>query len=92
MTHDTVPECCMSGCAICVYDLYDEAVKDYNTQVSTIRKSLEALRVPEEQWPSSLRTKRGSGKDTGPKKSVTLSAFEELERRLQEKHESHAEG
>lgn len=90
--HDSFQECCMSGCAICVYDLYDEAVKDYNTQVSTIRRSLEALQVPKEQWPSSLRTKRGSGKDTVPKKSITLSAFEELERRLKEKHGSRAEG
>ena len=71
-----------------MYDLYEEAVKDYDEKLSSLRASLRSLDIPEDEWPSHLQTSRN--KVSQPKKSVTLSAFEELERRLKEKQEGHA--
>ncbi|KAH8101873.1 oxidoreductase-like protein [Cristinia sonorae] len=79
-------ECCMSGCAVCVYDLYDEALHDYNDKLSSLRTSLQVLNIPEFQWPLAVRT-APVDKVTDSKKSPTLSAFEELELRLKQKQE-----
>lgn len=83
-------ECCMSGCAICVYDLYQEALDDYNKAIDSLQKSLRALRVPESKWPAEIRTSRQ--KRLASKKNITLSAFEELERRLNQKHHAETQG
>ncbi|TCD68397.1 hypothetical protein EIP91_010906 [Steccherinum ochraceum] len=78
-------ECCMSGCAICVYDLYEEALTDYNDKVSSLRTSLQVLHVPEDEWPESIKPSRASSPSA---RNTILSAFEELEQRLKQKHES----
>ena len=73
----------MSGCAICVHDLYQEALSDYQASTSSLRDSLRKLHISEDQWPLSIRTE-------APKelaKNIRLSASEELERKLKEKHE-----
>ncbi|EMD34837.1 hypothetical protein CERSUDRAFT_140517 [Gelatoporia subvermispora B] len=81
-------ECCMSGCAICVYDLYNESLDAYTNALSSIRDALAARRVPESTWPPELHT---SGSPTlekpTPQAEVVLSAFEELEARLKKKHQ-----
>ncbi|KAF9254394.1 hypothetical protein L218DRAFT_968197 [Marasmius fiardii PR-910] len=78
-------ECCMSGCAICVYDLYDEALTAYKDAVGKVKATLKSMNVPESDWPSDLRDndKDSGGRTTRP--DVTLSVFEEMERRLQAK-------
>ncbi|KAL6306073.1 hypothetical protein BKA93DRAFT_730170 [Sparassis latifolia] len=84
-------ECCMSGCAICVYDLYTEALADYSRSIETIRKSLSARRVPEDRWPASIRSSPKEDTDLKAKRTtanVSLSTFEVLERRLRAKHET----
>lgn len=80
----------MSGCAVCVYDLYDEALTDYTDKVSALHTSLRVLHVPEDTWPSSIRPSRSQS--TQPKKSAALSAFEELELRLKQKSEVRPSG
>ncbi|KAJ7101302.1 oxidoreductase-like protein [Mycena belliarum] len=75
-------ECCMSGCAVCVYDLYDESVTAYNDSIATLRTTLASAGIAEASWPDSLHPGRGA--DQG-KKSAVLSAFEELEQALQKK-------
>ena len=78
----------MSGCAICVYDLYDDALDEYKKALEHLRISLTALRIPEEQWPEDIQTGEKS-KDTTKvqrKLNPTLSAFEEFEARLKQKH------
>ena len=75
-------ECCMSGCAVCVQDLYVEALDEYKKTVESLRTSLTLLRVPETEWPSTIRTGNNL---PAPKKSAALSAFEELERQLEQK-------
>ncbi|KAJ7260126.1 oxidoreductase-like protein [Mycena rebaudengoi] len=75
-------ECCMSGCAICVYDLYDESMAAYKDSIAALRVSLERAEIPQSQWPEAVRKGEKSG---GSTPSVTLSAFEQLEKALKEK-------
>ncbi|KAG0702197.1 hypothetical protein DFH29DRAFT_805330 [Suillus ampliporus] len=77
-------ECCMSGCAICVYDLYEESLEAYKELIATLRSSLSALSIPESEWPERVRT------NTPAAAKSTLSAFEEMERQLKEKRERRA--
>ncbi|EPQ53574.1 hypothetical protein GLOTRDRAFT_139761 [Gloeophyllum trabeum ATCC 11539] len=80
-------ECCMSGCAVCVYDLYEESLQAYNASLNALRSTLRAWNVPESEWPASIRDAGDAAKESeGNKtKNVTLSAFEELEKMLQQK-------
>ena len=73
----------MSGCAVCVQDLYVEALDEYTKALATLRTSLSLLNVPEDKWPPEVRT---GNYVPAPKKNVALSAFEELEARLKQKH------
>ncbi|GJE86603.1 oxidoreductase-like domain-containing protein [Phanerochaete sordida] len=84
-------ECCMSGCAICVQDLYIEALDEYKKATDSVRASLNALHIPEDRWPPEIQT-TGSSQKAKPKLSPVYDAFAELERKLAEKHqaESHA--
>ncbi|KAI0790374.1 oxidoreductase-like protein [Abortiporus biennis] len=77
-------ECCMSGCAVCVYDLYQEALEDYQNSLSSLRTSLKGINIPEDQWPQQIRLPAGGTKSSQKprERDVALSAFEELERRL----------
>lgn len=75
-------ECCMSGCAICVHDLYQESLNDYNDSISALKASLLALNVPRSEWPEEI----GGEEAKEVQKSTSLSAFEKLEMALKEKH------
>ncbi|KAL0564730.1 hypothetical protein V5O48_017308 [Marasmius crinis-equi] len=77
-------ECCMSGCAVCVYDLYEESLTAYKDSVAKVKATLTSMGVPEQEWPGTLR-EAGNGNRTTRKADVTLSAFEEMERRLEAK-------
>ncbi|TFK31747.1 oxidoreductase-like protein [Crucibulum laeve] len=81
-------ECCMSGCAICVYDLYEDSMTAYKESIEALRASLSPLNVPEAELPASLRTKSNATGAAGTegKKNPVLSAFEEMERALKAKH------
>ena len=84
-------ECCMSGCAVCVYDFYEEALQAYKEAVLSLQDSLSALHIPEDQWPSSIRRQspsEHSGRDK--RKEMVLNAFEEMERALKLKRQSEA--
>ena len=82
----------MSGCAVCVYDLHEETLKAYKEAVLSLRSSLSALHIPEDEWPASIR-RQGSFEPNGPGKrqEMVLSAFEEMERALKLKRVSEAE-
>ncbi|KAI0293954.1 hypothetical protein BC826DRAFT_910313 [Russula brevipes] len=83
-------ECCMSGCAICVHDIYQESLDEYNSSVAAVRVNLVALNVPVEEWPETIRP--GSEKRTSSQASgVSLSAFEEVERALKARREAQAQ-
>lgn len=80
----------MSGCAVCVYDLYDEARTDYVMAVDKLRHDLTKLGVPESEWPADIQGS-GQGSDlvpaSKPSGSASLSAFEQLELALKAKRE-----
>ncbi|KAI0827117.1 hypothetical protein BC628DRAFT_1371007 [Trametes gibbosa] len=79
-------ECCMSGCAVCVYDLYDEARQDYLKALDKVRANLTQMGVSEDKWPSDIQRKQRPSEP--PKRSdVILSAFEQFEKTLREKRE-----
>ncbi|KIY71955.1 hypothetical protein CYLTODRAFT_344983 [Cylindrobasidium torrendii FP15055 ss-10] len=78
-------ECCMSGCAICVYDLYEESLDAYKEKVTALRNQLTTMAVPATEWPESIR-----GEEKKPAKSPMLNALEELERKIAEKQKQSA--
>ncbi|KAK0461143.1 uncharacterized protein EV420DRAFT_1331510 [Desarmillaria tabescens] len=80
-------ECCMSGCAVCVYDLYEESMKAYKENVATLRNALVSMGVPENEWPASVKSPT---EKVERKSNVVLSVFEEMERALKEKQKSSA--
>ncbi|KAL1741325.1 oxidoreductase-like protein, partial [Schizophyllum fasciatum] len=76
-------ECCMSGCAVCVYDLYEEALQAYKETLTSIRAGLVHMGVPESQWPERLREKAdGAAKKVERPIDISRNAFEEMERSL----------
>lgn len=79
----------MSGCAVCVYDLYDESMQSYKESLASIRASLTNMNVPENDWPADIRTASTSS-EPARKQSIALSAFEEMERQLAEKRAKEA--
>jgi hypothetical protein len=70
----------MSGCAICVHDLYLDALSTYDEAVSSLRTKLTALNIAESEWPSNIRA-------STKEKSVSIDAFMALEKALREKKE-----
>ncbi|KAF9220784.1 hypothetical protein BS17DRAFT_634762, partial [Gyrodon lividus] len=83
-------ECCMSGCAICVYDLYEESLAAYKDSVAALRSALSALHISESRWPPHIRTDQTAEVPTttthsDKTKGAIFSAFEEMERALEEK-------
>ncbi|KAF8324504.1 hypothetical protein F5887DRAFT_902722 [Amanita rubescens] len=71
---DSEGECCMSGCAVCVYDLYEEAVEKWKVEVEGVKGRLKEMGVDESEWPVGLQTQQ--------RKNVVQDAFEQLEREL----------
>ncbi|KEP50518.1 oxidoreductase-like protein, amino-terminal protein [Rhizoctonia solani 123E] len=48
-------ECCMSGCAVCVYDLYLSSLDDYKKDARAVRTRLREKAVPVNEWPDDLQ-------------------------------------
>lgn len=76
----------MSGCAICVHDLHLESLAAYDESVAALRTSLDALGVPQAEWPASIRTSTASA--DAPRMDVSRDAFAAMERALQAKKEA----
>jgi hypothetical protein len=80
----------MSGCAVCVHDLYQESLDDYNACVAAVCASLTDMKVPEDEWPETIRP--GAEKRTSLWASnPSLSAFQEMERALKARREAQAQ-
>jgi hypothetical protein len=71
----------MSGCAICIYDLYEESLGQYREAVAQIRDSLTKMSIPQNEWPIGLLSGK-TGSDLGKANNASQSAFEALERAL----------
>lgn len=80
----------MSGCAICVHDIYLDALNAYTSSLRSIKASLLEQSVPKHAWPSAvLEVKDGSEQDDADglpsDLDPTTRAFMELERKLKKK-------
>ena len=80
----------MSGCAVCVHDLYQESLDDYNSSVAAVRASLAAMTVPVEEWPETIRPD-SERRTPLPASGVSLSAFQEMERALKARQMAQAQ-
>lgn len=76
----------MSGCAICVYDLYEESLQAYKESLVALRSSLSASSIPESEWPERIRT-TAKIPTADKRQDAVFSAFEEMERQLKGKRE-----
>ncbi|KAL5476726.1 hypothetical protein ACEPAI_2912 [Sanghuangporus weigelae] len=75
-------ECCMSGCAVCVHDLYAEALDAHESTLQSIRSALHDKGVAEETWPKQLRYGLSAEAIEGENDNASLSAFEQMELQL----------
>jgi hypothetical protein len=88
-SHNLV-ECCMSGCAVCVHDLYQESLDDYDASVAAVRASLADMKVPEDEWPQTIRPRAEKGTSFAAS-NPSLNAFREMERALKARREAQAQ-
>ncbi|KAM0755766.1 hypothetical protein T439DRAFT_282584, partial [Meredithblackwellia eburnea MCA 4105] len=79
-------ECCMSGCAHCIYDIYVEDLEFYHEQIVAARKALLAKgsEVSAAEWPEELGERAMD--DTSSPKEADPKA--EAERALQETYKT----
>ncbi|KAL5521543.1 hypothetical protein ACEPAF_2291 [Sanghuangporus sanghuang] len=75
-------ECCMSGCAVCVHDLYAEALDAHESTLRSIRSALHDKGVAEETWPKQLRYGLSAEATEAEDDNASLSAFEQMELQL----------
>jgi len=80
----------MSGCAVCIYDLYQESIDDYNSSVAAVRASLTSMNVPVEEWPESIGPESEKRKPL-PASRISMNAFQEMERSLKARREAQAQ-
>ncbi|KAH8829199.1 oxidoreductase-like protein [Flagelloscypha sp. PMI_526] len=78
-------ECCMSGCAVCVYDLYEEELQSYKGALATLRASLTSSKIPETEWPQSIRPSYTVKQKARPIAEVSMNAFAAFEASLKGK-------
>lgn len=85
----------MSGCTVCVYDLYDEAMEQYREGIERVKVRLREMGVGEGEWPVALgagENGREGGQPERVRASVVMDAFEQLERQLAEKRKRESDG
>ncbi|KAJ1833297.1 hypothetical protein LPJ63_002853 [Coemansia sp. RSA 2711] len=76
-------DCCMSGCEYCVWDLYDEDMREYQKHATAIREALEARGrpVPQHLRPESLRD------SVDPSMRAFLDMEREMAQRIKDEEE-----
>ncbi|KZT53731.1 hypothetical protein CALCODRAFT_500772 [Calocera cornea HHB12733] len=93
----------MGGCAVCVYDIYGDAVEEYHADLAVARQRLQATGVPEDLWPVDVLAAGQDGKSAGHKAKdavddeidrldASLKAFLAMERALKKKRVGASEG
>ncbi|CDS11151.1 hypothetical protein LRAMOSA03414 [Lichtheimia ramosa] len=72
--------CCMSGCAVCVWDLYEEDMQEYQAKKQEIRDMFEEAGEP---LPASLkRSNKSVIEEMEDEMDPTMKAFRAMERKL----------
>ncbi|KAG9065346.1 hypothetical protein KI688_002671 [Linnemannia hyalina] len=82
-------DCCMSGCAHCIYDIYEEDRQEYKAKLAKVLDEISKAGIPPP--PNIKKGKGGGGASTGNAQSANdeeddmdpgMKAFLELERKL----------
>jgi hypothetical protein len=81
----------MSGCAICVYDLYEDAVLTYKASLASLRTQLRSMEIPQSEWPSRVGSSPDSPAVQRPS-NTSFDAFEAMEKALKAKQQDRVEG
>ncbi|KAF9362120.1 hypothetical protein BGX26_000008 [Mortierella sp. AD094] len=78
-------DCCMSGCAHCIYDIYEEDRQEYKLKLAKVLKEIEKAGFPP---PPNIATGSAAGDkgdnsvDSDDDMDPSMKAFLELERKL----------
>ncbi|KAF9566652.1 hypothetical protein EC968_003600 [Mortierella alpina] len=78
-------DCCMSGCAHCIYDIYEEDRQEYKRKLAIVLQDIEKAGLPP---PPNIATKSSTTADGSPATEDDdgmdpgMKAFLELERKL----------
>lgn len=81
----------MSGCAVCVYDLYEDSLLTYKALLASLRKQLESMKIPDSEWPLHIKSSPTSQVINKPF-NASLDAFETMEKALKAKRQGRAQG
>jgi len=81
----------MSGCAVCVYDLYEDSLLTYKASLASLRARLESAGIPQSEWPSRIKSSPASPAVQRPS-NTSLDAFEAMEKALKAKQQGQVEG
>ena len=84
-------ECCMSGCAICVYDVYEDSLLTYKASLVSLRTRLKSMGIPQSEWPSRIGSSPASLAVQRPP-NTSIDAFEAMEKALKVKRQGGIEG
>ena len=81
----------MSGCAVCVYDLYEDSLLTYRASLASLRTQLESMGIAQSEWPSRIKSLPSSQVVQRPS-NASLDAFEAMENALRAKQQSRGGG
>ena len=81
----------MSGCAVCVYDLYEDSLLTYKASLVSLRAQLNSMGIPQSEWPSRVKSSSNSQVVERPL-NPSLDAFEAMEKALKAKQQDRAGG
>ncbi|KAF9652373.1 hypothetical protein BDM02DRAFT_2959503 [Thelephora ganbajun] len=84
-------ECCMSGCAVCVYDLYEDSLLTYKASITLLGTQLKSMGIQKSEWPSRIKSSPDSRAVQRPS-DTSLDAFEAMEKTLKAKQQGRVDG
>ncbi|KAH8917058.1 hypothetical protein BT69DRAFT_1227379 [Atractiella rhizophila] len=79
----TEEECCQSGCAVCVYDLFEEEKTSYKEKIAQIQDELKKRGIKAAAWPEELRMR--VAEEETEVEDPSISALKALEEKLRNK-------
>ncbi|KAF9916665.1 hypothetical protein BX616_003162 [Lobosporangium transversale] len=77
-------DCCMSGCAHCIYDIYEEERQEYKRELAKVLEDISKAGLPPPPSASAHGSNDGDGNSKNAEDDIDpgMKAFLELERKL----------